>query len=59
MVPIGSGKKWDVSAEIERLIVAKFDATSEDAAQRLIVLNANQGELRVPRATVKFPEVTQ
>jgi len=48
----------DLSAEIERLIVAQFDATSQDAAQRLNVLNANQGELRVHRATVKFPEVT-
>ena len=34
MVPICYEKDWDVSAEIERLIVAKIDATNEDAVQR-------------------------
>jgi hypothetical protein len=37
---------WDVSSEIERLIVAKTDATSENAVQRRLALNANQGSLQ-------------
>jgi hypothetical protein len=35
----------DLAAEVERLMVAKLDAMSEDEAQRLLALNTQQANL--------------